>query len=329
MQWLLTLSLRKKLELFATLLLVPFWFGYFWHGHVGNVVGAVAASFFFFLSFITPEHHPYSAAARAMTSLAPGLVIWGIVSISPEYASYWSFPFMLFLYFQLSLKKAIIANLVFIGGLTLLLGHYMDPAMVARFVAAQVLANSFAIFFAHDRQQNEQRLQQLAVTDSLTGLYNRREAMRAIQEALDIKSRYGQSSTLMIIDLDHFKKVNDRHGHIKGDEVLIAVSQLMKERVRSADMLARLGGEEFLLLLRHTGLAQGREVAEHLLQSCRDRIHTVPERVTISIGVAECGDDYSLRSWLKLTDDALYCAKQEGRDTLRCAPTNTGKRKVA
>ncbi len=329
MQWFLALSLRKKLELIAVLLLVPFWFGYFWHGHIGNVIGAIATSFFFFLSFITPENHRYYVIAKALTSLAPGLVIWGIVSISPEYATYWSFPLMLFLYFQLSLRKAIAANVLFIGVLTLLLGRYLDPAMVARFVAAQVLANSFAIFFSHDRQQNEQRLRQLVVTDSLTGLYNRREAMRAIQEALEIKARYGQSSTLLIIDLDHFKKINDQHGHIKGDEVLIAVSHLMKERVRSADMLARLGGEEFLLLLRHTGLVQGREVAEHLIQSCREQVHSIPEKVTISIGIAECGDSYSLTSWLKAADDALYRAKQEGRDTLMCAPTLTGKRKVA
>ncbi|OZG72842.1 hypothetical protein BTA51_12760 [Hahella sp. CCB-MM4] len=328
-QWLMGLSLHKKLELFAVLLLIPFCFGGLWNGNAGNVAGAIIASVFFFLSFLTPEKHRYSCYARALTAMGPGLVIWWIVSFNPTYASYWSFPFMLFLYFQLNLCRAITANLVFVGGLTLILTQYLDAPMLARFIAAHALANGFAIFFAHDRQVNEDRLKQLATTDSLTGLYNRREAMRSLQYALDIKSRYGQSSTLMIIDLDHFKKINDHNGHIKGDEVLVTFSRLMKDRVRSSDLLARLGGEEFLLLLRHTGLRQAGELAQQLIQCCREHPFDIAQAVTISIGVAECEDGESLATWLKAADDALYQAKQEGRDRLSYAPERKPARQVA
>jgi diguanylate cyclase (GGDEF)-like protein len=169
------------------------------------------------------------------------------------------------------------------------------------------------------REANEQ-LTQIAVTDGLTALANRRR----LDESLDVEvaraRRYGSPLSLAIADVDRFKNVNDTWGHAAGDQVLRGLARVLSSGVRKTDLAARLGGEEFVVLMPHTTLAMAREVAERLRLSFRDVAHAMgDERVTctVSIGVAAYDPEGGIDDGAKLlnaADTALYRAKSGGRD---------------
>jgi len=167
-------------------------------------------------------------------------------------------------------------------------------------------------------QSLQAQLTEQANRDSLTGLYNRRYLDDSLQRELDRCAREGVGLSLLVIDLDHFKQINDRYGHAAGDEVLRQVSTLLLQNMRSSDICCRYGGEEFLLVLPHVELAAAIDRAEH----CRRRVaeqrwqaEGQPFDVTLSIGVA-CSPDARMapRELIELADRALYRAKAEGRN---------------
>ncbi|MBU3750723.1 MAG: diguanylate cyclase [Mycobacterium sp.] len=167
-----------------------------------------------------------------------------------------------------------------------------------------------------ERKQFEAELTELAVTDPLTGLWNRRHTTDLLAADLSQAQRHGQALTLLMVDVDRFKSINDTHGHQTGDRVLIEIATRLREQVRSTDVVGRWGGEEFLVLLRHCGLRDAVAAAEKL----RRRIAEVPFgklfAVSVSIGAAELQNGEDLGSWLARADAALYEAKRAGRNTV-------------
>ncbi|MNF35703.1 Response regulator PleD [compost metagenome] len=159
---------------------------------------------------------------------------------------------------------------------------------------------------------------QLATRDFLTGLYNRREAMALVKAELARATRKPTSLCMLMLDIDHFKRVNDTHGHDAGDEVLKFFAQLLNQTVRQQDRVARIGGEEFLLLLPDTDRAGAQAMAERVLQALRlSTLDYAGNRigVTSSIGVtAWQGPEDSVQAMLIRSDRLLYQAKQQGRD---------------
>lgn len=166
-----------------------------------------------------------------------------------------------------------------------------------------------------------------ARTDQLTGLYNRRHFDEELSRVLSECDRYGGSVTLVVADIDFFKKVNDTVGHEGGDAVLRHVAQSFQEGVRQVDVCARYGGEEFAVLLRQTSLDGGREFAERLRKAVEDRPARFNAReisVTVSFGVSSYPDSVRLHDGLfPSADRALYQAKAEGRNRVRCAMPST------
>ena len=163
------------------------------------------------------------------------------------------------------------------------------------------------------RAANEE-LQRLATTDTLTGVWNRRHFEQVVAAEIQRAGRYGEPLSLLLFDIDHFKAINDTHGHLVGDRVLIGLSQRVREHLRGVDMLARWGGEEFVVMLPHcTG-----DQAEHLAEKLRALIAAEPfpgvGRVTSSFGVAQFRPPESADAWLNRADDALYQAKAAGRN---------------
>jgi diguanylate cyclase len=162
-----------------------------------------------------------------------------------------------------------------------------------------------------------ERIQFLAARDELTGLVNRRQASELLQVEQRRADRHGSSFCIALIDLDHFKQVNDRHGHAAGDEALRRFAAEGALRVRATDTLARWGGEEFLLLLAESGLPLAREGAERLrlaLAGMAIEHGGVRLRLTLSAGVVQYRPGESLVQLLERADAALYRAKAEGRD---------------
>ena len=154
-----------------------------------------------------------------------------------------------------------------------------------------------------------------ASNDPLTGLANRRVFEERIHGMMDSARRYKDPLTMISMDLDRFKNINDNLGHQKGDEVLKAVAAVLKGAVRSTDLLVRMGGDEFLLILDNTDLKNGRILAERLCMAV-DELEIWADGETklgISIGMSQMKADESLSQWMERTDDILYHAKAEGR----------------
>lgn len=175
-----------------------------------------------------------------------------------------------------------------------------------------------------DRKALERELEHLATTDPLTGLLNRREFGRILEEELERSERYHRPMALLWIDFDHFKEVNDTWGHAAGDRVLCSVTRLLAEGVRSVDSVARFGGEEMVVILPELNRVAALETAERLRKRIRrdpimlDSGHEVP--VTISVGVAVYPDHgHTAAELCAAADRAMYRAKAQGRDCVAMA----------
>lgn len=170
-------------------------------------------------------------------------------------------------------------------------------------------------------RQKEAQLQALALLDPLTGLQNRRSLEQQIQNQINQAQQNGQRFSLLMLDLDHFKALNDKYGHAAGDEALVQCALHLREATGENDLLFRAGGEEFLVLMPNAGPVQAGSVATRILKSFRNRpvsyrSDQIP--LTTSIGVAsfESCDTLTVESVLRKTDKALYQAKDNGRNRI-------------
>jgi diguanylate cyclase (GGDEF)-like protein len=211
---------------------------------------------------------------------------------------------------------------------------FNSAAMMARLRAglrAVALYDEISQRHQGSRQLNEQltslnhRLEKLAITDDLTGLYNRRQAMHRLEEHWTMCDRHHRPMSVVSIDVDHFKQINDVHGHNVGDLVLQGVADMLRQCVRNTDTVCRIGGEEFLVVLP----CQTLQEAEVCAERCRQMIEAKEfgcagqtVHATISAGVA-CRriDMQSCADLLREADEALYAAKRAGRNAIRCART--------
>jgi diguanylate cyclase (GGDEF)-like protein len=167
-----------------------------------------------------------------------------------------------------------------------------------------------------------QTIEAMARVDALTGLFNRRHLMDALKLARDRHSRTRQAFCVVIVDIDHFKAVNDTHGHLGGDTVLREVAQVLQSTLRSCDLCARYGGEEFMLLLEQTRVQEATICAERLrllTQQHRFGGFDADYSVTISLGIAEFVDGESIEECIARADAALYAAKRGGRNRVEVA----------
>jgi diguanylate cyclase (GGDEF)-like protein len=167
--------------------------------------------------------------------------------------------------------------------------------------------------------EKNRELEVLSVTDRLTGLYNRRKLDELLDEELLRCRRYGVQFAAIIMDIDHFKHVNDSHGHAVGDSVLQQMGQILRQRTRDADALARLGGEEFVILCRHSGLQGALESAERVREAIAAHDFPGVGPVTASFGVAACCEADTAETLLERADAALYRAKAAGRNRVEAA----------
>ena len=177
--------------------------------------------------------------------------------------------------------------------------------------------------FIKDLQTAEAKLVSMATRDFLTGLLNRREIYRRMEEELQRARRTGTPFSVFLLDLDHFKRVNDLHGHSAGDLVLQSVATAMQQTVRPYDLCGRYGGEEFLVALPGTGLTEAAEAAERIrlaiaaLHIAVDECTTL--QITASIGVAALESTETLDQLVSRADEAMYVGKQQGRNRVNVA----------
>lgn len=215
-----------------------------------------------------------------------------------------------------------------IGGILLgcgILGFHFQPAVSQLdvytslpFILLQPMIvgyGGYRSYFASELVGNH--FKRLSHTDSLTGIDNRRSWEEAVDTEFRRFRRYGGTASLMLIDIDYFKAINDRHGHSTGDEVIREVARLIQKRLRDSDCTGRYGGEEFGVLLPATPLKKALHLAETLRRSVESEAFASDSEVrcTLSIGVVELSDEVDNYSeWIDCADRALYQGKAQGRN---------------
>lgn len=162
--------------------------------------------------------------------------------------------------------------------------------------------------------EKNQQLEILSVTDTLTGLFNRRKLDEVIEEELTLSRRYAVNLAIIMVDIDHFKRVNDSHGHGAGDMVLAGIANILRSCTRDSDAVGRLGGEEFVVLCRHSTRDGGLAAAENLRAAIAAHAFAGVDPITASFGVAAYRDGDTAASLLGRADAALYRAKNSGRN---------------
>ncbi len=184
----------------------------------------------------------------------------------------------------------------------------------------EALRNSEAQYriIANELESKNILLQEAASVDVLTGLQNRYSFNHRIAEEIERAKRYGTKVSLILIDIDKFKRINDTYGHDAGDAVIRSIAATLKKMLRQVDLIARWGGEEFVVLMPETGLHDALAVGEKLRQGVAARRHLENETITISAGVSTWTTLDAVETWFQRTDRALYHAKQGGRNRI-CA----------
>uniref|UniRef100_E6PRB3 GGDEF domain-containing protein n=1 Tax=mine drainage metagenome TaxID=410659 RepID=E6PRB3_9ZZZZ len=190
----------------------------------------------------------------------------------------------------------------------------LTPALIAPVMSGITLR----LLQQLDRAHTE--LHEVIHRDHLTELHNRRYFMQMLHEEVERTRREDTAFALAIVDVDDFKSINDRFGHLGGDEVLRQIAQTCRAAVRESDVVARIGGEEFACLFRASKLDAAEQLAQHLLQRIRDlklQFQGVPLAISVSIGLTGVhGPQADLGSALRLADNALYAAKSAGKNRL-------------
>ena len=211
------------------------------------------------------------------------------------------------------------------GQILLALPQANDPphwVQIITFVAVMASSMLGSIgFLLMVKERTDREVLNLAMTDSLTGVSNRRALMDYAERAL--AQRWGRSLALLMIDVDHFKRINDSHGHPAGDEVLRQITRLLEKRLRGGDLLGRYGGEEFCVVAPDTDTEGALRLAESLRETVEDAIISVESgrlSVTVSIGIAHSTSvtERELKDILAEADVALYTAKKSGRNQVVC-----------
>jgi len=166
--------------------------------------------------------------------------------------------------------------------------------------------------------EKNRQLEILSITDQLTGLYNRHKLDQVLNAEFARCLRYDSQFSLVLLDIDHFKAVNDEFGHPVGDLVLCEIAGQLQENKRETDTLGRWGGEEFLLICPDTSLDGARQFAEKLRQAIEANCHQCAGKITASFGVATFRSGEMLKDLISRTDQALYCSKHKGRNRVEC-----------
>ncbi len=232
---------------------------------------------------------------------------------------YWAFPALMASFYLLKPREAVAITLTMTAAILPQLLRELDPFQAGTIAITIIVTTAFAYTFSEINSRQQQQLMLLATKDPLTGAGNRRALEQKITEVIAAYRRSGLPASLMMIDLDHFKRINDIHGHATGDQILRRLTEILNLRLRINDGLYRIGGEEFVVIVENKDRIAAARLAEQL-RTLVEVNELVPESsVTISLGIAELGVEDTFDDWLSRADEALYDAKRAGRNTVRFA----------
>ncbi len=300
--------------LVAVLGIVPFAIYRFSQGEllIAGMDSAVAASL---LASVAYAWHGNNVE-RAGLMLAIFANIGGVVAATllGWLGSLWMYPLLLANFLLISRGRALVASTLAIGWVVIDGRMFGSDLHRLSFLATAAVVCAFAWIFAQRTARQREKLEALAEHDPLTGVNNRRAMEHELLLAIEAHKRNLSAYGVAVLDLDHFKRINDLYGHEAGDATLRAFTALVQRSIRKLDRFFRIGGEEFVLLLpgvNADGLAMS---CEHLRASIATQLRYRDEVITVSIGTALLRNGDDIASWISRADEALYRAKTAGRN---------------
>jgi diguanylate cyclase (GGDEF)-like protein len=307
-------SIAIRLCVLAAVLLVPFLLRNVVVGRLG-LAGVVLVAMLVLAANAWVLHRwgrppiPYSLTVVALCSaVGVAIALNGLNSLP------WIYPMLFVTYFVVERRRAHVIALAFLGGVAGLLWRDFGPEVMAPVAAAMLLIVFMLNVVLNVIGDLQRALVEQAITDPLTGAFNRRHLASQLERLTATGPAAQRPNALIALDIDHFKSINDRHGHAGGDEVLRRVVEVITARKRRSDLLFRTGGEEFVLLLPGTTTDE----AERLAQALRQLIEQAPllpgQSVTVSLGVSLQRPGHDVETWFGAADRALYEAKRTGRN---------------
>ncbi|KIP99691.1 MULTISPECIES: GGDEF domain-containing protein [Pseudomonas] len=290
----------------------------------GNYLVSVADTVIVLSTILAVIH-----AWRTGDTVRPGVWLAGIFSLCATLITlnlgvnglFWIYPLILFNFFMVSPPRALLATVLVVAALAiyslLVPGTVFESRyQMLSFLVTALLASVLTFIFAYRTQHQRDQLHAWATRDPLTGARNRRVMNDELKIAVSNRRRHDINASVLLIDLDHFKQINDRFGHQAGDQVLVDFVALAQRSVRQEDRLFRFGGEEFLLLLGNTDEQGLLSAAEHLQAQIAQHLSSPSGLVTVSMGGAVLRAGEQWESWLQRADQQLYQAKGAGRDRI-------------
>lgn len=242
-----------------------------------------------------------------------------VLSLKGPDMLFWAYPTAIAGYFMVRMKIAILISAFSAVTIGYIIFDLLSAVQIAGFLVTYVLVCLFSAIFAARMAHDKQRLVEQATIDPLTGAHNRRALDDAIESRVSLFSRRPNPVSIVIIDIDYFKRINDEYGHAVGDLFLKRFVVFLQGMIRQSETLFRYGGEEFVVLVEGA-----QEEARHLAEQVRilfEKARLIPDHpVTISMGVAELRGAETSREWMKRADDVLYQAKSLGRNRVCQAP---------
>ena len=226
----------------------------------------------------------------------------------------WCYPAILAFYFVLPEKSAWYANAALVMVVSPLIYSSHDLMEATRIFGTLMVVSFLSGFFINIINKQNEKLHRMASTDPLTSLANRKNLSGDLKDAIELAKTHNISASLILIDIDHFKSINDNYGHETGDKVLVLVADILRQSTRRSDKAYRIGGEEFLLLCCNTNEQNAVELAESLRKAierlkCQDDV-----TITASFGIAQYHKNETWQDWFNRTDKRLYSAKDAGRN---------------
>lgn len=299
----------------AALGVLPFAIRRFMHGEwLAWIIDVILIVGFLALGAHVFRTRKVRLASVALSVLAVGGVLATVYLNGPQQV-YWAFPALVGVFYLIRLREAIACALIVLFALIPPMLAADNPLETTTALIAIVITSVLAVAFAMITNRQRTQLLKLATKDPLTGAGNRRALDNKLRDVVNVFQRSGTPASLLMLDLDHFKTVNDLLGHAAGDQILKNVTEIINLRIRVTDSLYRIGGEEFVVVLEGADVEHAAHLAEQL-RTLVDANELVPEHtVTISLGVAELRKSESPYDWLHRADEAMYRAKDSGRNS--------------
>jgi len=303
-----------SLAVIAIICFLPFSIIDLVNGHYTLATGVVLTIIIFAVDAIAIHQKKKPLIPYWVLLIPASIAITISLRVQGIYGAFWCYPLVVFFYFVLTRKMASVCTGALLLVATFMVNRYLGPSLSIRFFASMMLTIAVINVILKIIVDLQRKLVEQAIRDPLTGTFNRRHMESCLIEAVERSQRHATPATLLLLDVDNFKQINDEFGHAAGDRVLREIVTIIENRARKLDLLFRIGGEEFVLFMPDSREHSACTLAEDLRKLVADSRLLPGRQVTVSIGVSELQPGQLLDSWIQQADDALYLAKRSGRN---------------